>query len=80
MATEVEPTRPEPASRTLTFFFTDIEGSTRLWEQHQEAMKQALERHDAILRGAIESSDGEVVKTIGAVSYTHLTLPTNREV
>jgi hypothetical protein len=45
MATELHPMRPEQASRTLTFLFTDIEGSTRLWEQHQQAMKQALERH-----------------------------------
>ncbi len=65
MATEVQPTRPEPASRTLTFLFTDIEGSTRLWEHHQQAMKEALERHDAILRGAIQGSRGQVVKTIG---------------
>ena len=65
MATEVEPKRPAPAARTLTFLFTDIEGSTRLWEEHQEAMKQALERHDAILRTAVESSRGQVVKTIG---------------
>ncbi|HZO58826.1 MAG TPA: adenylate/guanylate cyclase domain-containing protein [Solirubrobacterales bacterium] len=65
MATEVQPTRPEPASRTLTFLFTDIEGSTRLWEQHQKAMKLALERHDAIMRTAVESSRGQVVKTIG---------------
>jgi predicted ATPase/class 3 adenylate cyclase len=65
MATQVEELRPEPASRTFTFLFTDIEGSTRLWEQHQEAMKEALERHDAIMRGAIEDSRGQVVKTIG---------------
>jgi predicted ATPase/class 3 adenylate cyclase len=57
--------RPEPASRTLTFLFTDIEGSTRLWEQHPQAMRDALERHDAILRDAVESSNGQVVKTTG---------------
>src|SRR5438034_11584766 len=56
---------PEPASQTLTFLFTDIEGSTRLWEQHQHSMKDALERHDAILRDAVETSNGQVVKTIG---------------
>jgi predicted ATPase/class 3 adenylate cyclase len=65
MATELHAIRPERASRTLTFLFTDIEGSSRLWEEHQEAMKQALERHDAIMRGAIEGSQGQVVKTIG---------------
>ena len=50
---------------TLTFLFTDIEGSTRLWEQHQPAMKEALERHDAILRAAIETRARPVVKTTG---------------
>ena len=34
---------------TVTFLFTDLEGSTRLWEEHPEAMKGALARHDAIL-------------------------------
>jgi predicted ATPase/class 3 adenylate cyclase len=65
MATELREIRPERASRTLTFLFSDIEGSTRLWEEHQQAMKEALERHDAIMRGAIEGSRGQVVKTIG---------------
>ena len=43
---------PEPASGTLIFLFTDVEGSTRLWERLPEAMKAALERHDRILRAA----------------------------
>ena len=50
---------------TFTFFFTDIEGSTQLWELHPEAMKFALSRHDAILRTAIESHGGHVFKTLG---------------
>ena len=41
---------------TVTFLFTDIEGSTRLWEDHQDAMKDALARHDAILRGSVEAT------------------------
>ena len=45
--------------------FTDLEGSTRLWEQHPEAMRPALARHDAILRDAIEGHAGFVVKTTG---------------
>jgi len=52
------------SSRTLTFLFTDLEGSTQLWEQFP-AMKDALERHDAILRAAVEGSNGQVVKTTG---------------
>ena len=35
---------------TVTFLFTDIEGSTRLWEERPSAMRVALARHDAILR------------------------------
>jgi len=50
---------------TITFLFTDIEGSTERWEKHREAMARALERHDACLRTAIESHGGTVFKTIG---------------
>jgi predicted ATPase/class 3 adenylate cyclase len=53
------------ASGTITFLFTDLEGSTRLWERFPDAMKDALKRHDAILRAAIETSVGQVVKTTG---------------
>lgn len=52
-------------SGTVTFLFTDIEGSTRLWEQHQQAMQAALKRHDQILRDAIETHAGYVFKTVG---------------
>ncbi|TMJ92898.1 MAG: hypothetical protein E6G67_13955 [Actinobacteria bacterium] len=55
----------ELASQTLTFLFTDIEGSTRLWEQYRQPMTEALARHDAILREAVESSSGQVVKSTG---------------
>jgi class 3 adenylate cyclase len=58
-------TTGELASQTLAFLFTDIEGSTRLWEQYRQSMKDALERHDAILREAVESSSGQVVKSTG---------------
>jgi class 3 adenylate cyclase len=50
---------------TLTFLFTDLESSTRLWEEHPQSMHEALARHDAILRDAIESHGGRVVKTTG---------------
>jgi predicted ATPase/class 3 adenylate cyclase len=54
----------EPATVT-TFLFTDIEGSTRLWEQDPERMRPALARHDAIARAAVESHRGTVVKMTG---------------
>ncbi len=50
---------------TVTFLFTDIEGSTRLWEQHPEAMQAALARHDRLLRNIIETQGGHVIKTTG---------------
>ncbi|MEO8739917.1 MAG: tetratricopeptide repeat protein [Casimicrobiaceae bacterium] len=49
----------------VTFLFTDIEGSTRLWEQSPAAMGRALARHDALLRHTIESHRGAVFKTVG---------------
>jgi predicted ATPase/class 3 adenylate cyclase/uncharacterized protein HemY len=52
-------------SGTVTFLFTDIEGSTRLWEQHPQAMPNALARHDSILRHAIAAHGGVVYKVIG---------------
>jgi LuxR family transcriptional regulator, maltose regulon positive regulatory protein len=50
---------------TATFLFTDIEGSTQLWEQHREAMQAALARHDSVLQQAIGSHGGVVFKTVG---------------
>jgi predicted ATPase/class 3 adenylate cyclase len=50
---------------TVTFLFTDIEGSTWLWEQYPQSMGPSLARHDAILREAIESHHGFVVKMTG---------------
>ena len=50
---------PALPSGTVTFLFTDIEGSTRLWEEHPEAMKAALARHDAILVDAVVAHGGD---------------------
>ena len=50
---------------TITFLFSDIEGSTRLWERHPEAMRASLRRHDEIMRSAMESHSGYVFKTVG---------------
>src|SRR5262249_20780605 len=52
-------------SGTVTFLFTDLEGSTRLWEEHPEAMVEALARHDEIVRTSITSHDGRIVKGTG---------------
>src|SRR5215204_4246688 len=54
-----------PPTGTLTFLFTDIEGSTRLWEHDAPAMQAALARHDELLKLAIEERGGYVFKTVG---------------
>jgi serine/threonine protein kinase/class 3 adenylate cyclase len=54
-----------PPTGTVTFLFTDIEGSTKLWEQHPNRMRQVLERHNEILRSAVEDHNGYVFKTVG---------------
>ena len=50
---------------TVTFLFTDIEDSTRLWEEMPEQMAVALEVHDSIVRGTIERRGGYVFATGG---------------
>jgi class 3 adenylate cyclase len=54
----------EPFAVT-TFLFTDIEGSTRLWEHEPERMRPALARHDALARSAVEATRGVIVKMTG---------------
>ena len=52
-------------SGTVTFLFTDVEGSTRLWAADKDAMSSSLLVHDAILREAIEGNGGYVFTTAG---------------
>ncbi len=58
---------------TVTFLFTDIEGSTTRWEHQRAAMQAALARHDDILRAAIEAHEGHVFKTVGDAFYAVFT-------
>ncbi|CAA9446238.1 MAG: hypothetical protein AVDCRST_MAG58-448 [uncultured Rubrobacteraceae bacterium] len=55
---------------TVTFLFTDIDGSTSMWERDAAAMRKALARHDEILRSTIETHGGYIYKTIGDRSPT----------
>ncbi len=50
---------------TVTFLFSDIEGSTQRWESHRAAMDAAVKRHDALMRSAMEQHNGFVFKTVG---------------
>ncbi len=52
-------------SGTVTFLFTDIEGSTSRWDRAPSPMIDALQRHDEILRRAVEAFGGRVFKTVG---------------
>jgi predicted ATPase/class 3 adenylate cyclase len=52
-------------SGTVTFLFTDIEGSTRLWDEHPEAMSSALACHDRILTDAVAAGSGYVFSSGG---------------
>jgi predicted ATPase/class 3 adenylate cyclase len=56
---------PNPPSGTVTFLFTDIEGSTHLWEQYPDTMRHTLTRHDDLLRHSIEAHGGYIFKTVG---------------
>jgi len=47
-------------SANHTFLFTDVVGSTRLWQQHESAMRSLLETHDSAIRSAIEEHGGRV--------------------
>jgi predicted ATPase/class 3 adenylate cyclase len=50
---------------TVTFLFTDVEGSTRLWADDEAAMSRSLQLHDEILRSSIEAAGGYVFTTAG---------------
>ncbi|MDA2980041.1 MAG: NB-ARC domain-containing protein [Actinomycetota bacterium] len=52
-------------SGTVTFLFTDIEGSTRLWDLHPTAMSESLSIHDSLLTNQVESHDGYVFSRAG---------------
>src|SRR5437667_229523 len=54
-----------PPTGTVTFLFTDIEGSTKRWERQPRQMKLALKQHDALLGDAIEAHSGYIFKTMG---------------
>ncbi len=54
---------------TVTFLFTDIEGSTQLWSQNAQTMGAAIARHEAILRAVMMATGGVVFKTVGDAIY-----------
>ncbi len=67
-------TSPLPAG-TVTFLFTDIEGSASLWEREPDAMRAALARHDAIFEAAVGEQAGVIYKHIGDAVQAAFSLP-----
>jgi len=67
MATQVESGPPASArpTGTVTFLFSDIEGSSTRWDADREAMTSALARHDALMRATLEARRAYIFKTIG---------------
>ena len=59
----------QAAPGATTLLFTDIEGSTRLWEQEGERMSRALAAHDLLSRAAVEGNRGVIVKMTGDGMY-----------
>jgi predicted ATPase/class 3 adenylate cyclase len=65
----------QPPSGTVTFLFTDVEGSTVLWDRHPTAMRDALAEHDRLIRAAVGDHRGYVFTTAGdsfAVAFEHV--------
>ncbi len=55
----------QPPQGTVTFLFTDIQGSTKLWEAYPDTMKLALDHHDALMNQIMEAHNGYLVKSMG---------------
>jgi predicted ATPase/class 3 adenylate cyclase/Tfp pilus assembly protein PilF len=61
----------------VTFLFTDIEGSTRLWERFPDVMSSVIARHDALMRDVISANDGIVFKMVGDAVCAAFARPTD---
>jgi predicted ATPase/class 3 adenylate cyclase len=66
---------PETPTGTVSFLFTDIVGSTRLWEKFPAQMGAALARHDELIRSAVEAHGGRVFKRVGDSSCAAFQAP-----
>ena len=62
---------------TVTFLFTDVAGSTRRWEESQGAMREAMTRHDTIVRSSVETRGGTVFTTAGDSFCAAFSAPTD---
>lgn len=67
--------RPPLPTGTVSFLFTDIEGSTALWERDDPAMRVALAKHDGIMRRVTVAAGGDVFKTVGDAAHCAFARP-----
>jgi predicted ATPase/class 3 adenylate cyclase len=65
MSNPLTPSEQRLPAGTVTFLFTDIEGSTRLSQEYPEALPALLKRHDEILTQSIRSHGGHIFRNIG---------------
>ena len=68
---------PDLPAGTVTFLFTDLEGSTGPQQAHPAAYAVALRRHHDLLRGAVEAHGGVVFETVGDAVYAAFARPTD---
>jgi predicted ATPase/class 3 adenylate cyclase len=68
---------PQPPTGTITFLFTDLEGSAHLWEQRPAAMERALAHHDTLVRDTLEAHGGYAFKTVGDAFHAAFTAPSD---
>src|SRR5438128_1869318 len=66
-------------NHSITFLMTDIEGSTRLWEERPETMKVALAQHDLLLSQVVTDCGGEVIKSRGEGDSAFAVFPSTAE-
>jgi len=60
---------------TVTFLFTDIQGSTPLWERNPQAMREALTRHNTLLQTGIQQHEGHIFQIVGDAFHAAFSLP-----
>ncbi|HLZ31089.1 MAG TPA: adenylate/guanylate cyclase domain-containing protein [Chloroflexota bacterium] len=63
---------------TVTFLFTDIEGSTRLWEADPESMRQALIHHDRLIDELVHQHAGTLVRPRGECDSRFAVFPSHQ--
>lgn len=56
---------PPPPTGLVAFAFTDVEGSTVLWDRLGDAMRAVIERHDQLMHGLLLEHGGYLIRTEG---------------